>query len=310
MSWRIEDKRILVTGGTTGIGRATALALAARGACVTITSRDPERGAAAARELTRASGRTVDSLALDLADLHHVEEAARAFADRTGGLDVLINNAGAFFAPRRDSAQGIEATMAVNHLGPFCLTGLLLPLLKSAGSGRIIVVASEAHRSALGPPHLQPTAVSDPDNPFRAYAASKLANILFARALSQRLDRCGITVNSLHPGVVRTHLGGGGDASGPWRLGLRLFLAAGIGPRRGARASVELACDPALSATSGAYFVGGLLGTRRKEPSFAACDEAQAERLWHDSMAIATRTLGEATPIDDSFRRGPEQDAR
>jgi NAD(P)-dependent dehydrogenase (short-subunit alcohol dehydrogenase family) len=196
MSWRIEDKRILVTGGTTGIGRATALALAARGACVTITSRDLERGAAAARELTRASGRTVDNLALDLADLHHVEEAARAFADRTGGLDVLINNAGAFFAPRRDSAQGIEATMAVNHLGPFCLTGLLLPLLKSAGSGRIIVVASEAHRSALGPPHLQPTAVSDPDNPFRAYAASKLANILFARALSQRLDRCGITVNS------------------------------------------------------------------------------------------------------------------
>jgi NAD(P)-dependent dehydrogenase (short-subunit alcohol dehydrogenase family) len=305
MSWRIEGKRILVTGGTAGIGRATALALAELGACVTITSRDLERGAAAAHELTRLSGGTIDSLALDLADLRQIEDAARTISDRAGGLDVLINNAGAFFAPRRDSAQGIEATMAVNHLGPFCLTGLLLPLLKSAGSGRIIVVASEAHRSALAAPHLQPAAVSGPYNPFRAYAASKLANILFARALSRRLGRGGITVNSLHPGVVRTRLGGSGDASGPWRLGLRLFLAAGIGPRRGARASVELACDPALCETSGAYFVGGLLGTRRKEPSEAACDDTQAARLWHDSMAIVARTLGEATLIDDSFRRDP-----
>ncbi len=303
MTWRIEGKRILITGASAGIGRATALALAERGANVTITSRDPARGADAARALSKQSGRDVDSLVLDLTDLRSIAEAAASFAGRTGGLDVLINNAGAFFSPLRNSAQGIEATMAVNHLGPFSLTGLLLPLLRSAALARIIVVASDAHRSAVGPPRLGPAAESGAKTPFQAYAASKLANVLFTRALARRLEGSDITVNALHPGVVRTRLGSGGDATGPTGLGVRLFLAAGISPKRGAQASVELACDSTLSSTSGAYFVGGLLGTRRREPATAARDDALGERLWRDSMSIVTNTLGANVPIDDAFRR-------
>ncbi len=307
MTWRIEGKRILITGASAGIGRATALALAERGARVTLTSRDRARGADVAHALSQRSGHRVESLVLDLSDLRSIAEAATSFAGRTGGLDVLINNAGAFFAPLRNSAQGIEATMAVNHLGPFCLTGLLLPLLRSAAPARIIVVASDAHRSAAGPPRLCPAAESGAKTPFQAYAASKLANILFARALARRLEGEDITVNALHPGVVRTRLGSGGDASGPTGLGVRLFLAAGISPKRGARASVELACDATLSSTSGAYFIGGLLGTRRREPNATAGDEALGEKLWRDSMTVVTDTLGGNAPIDDLFHRPAER---
>jgi NAD(P)-dependent dehydrogenase (short-subunit alcohol dehydrogenase family) len=309
MTWRIEGKRILITGASAGIGRATALAMAERGAVVTITSRDSARGAEAARALSRRSGQEVDSLVLELSDLRKVAEAAGTFAARAGKLDVLINNAGAFFAPLRDGTEGIEATLAVNHLGPFCLTGLLLPLLEAAAPARIIMVASDAHRSAVGLPHLCPAAESGARTPFQAYAASKLANILFARALARRLEGRNITVNALHPGVVRTRLGSGGDATGPTGLGIRLFLAAGISPRRGARASVELAFEPALSSTSGAYFVGGLMGTRRKEPSAQARDDALGEKLWRDSMAVVTKVLGESVPFDDRFRRaaGPAE---
>jgi NAD(P)-dependent dehydrogenase (short-subunit alcohol dehydrogenase family) len=257
MPWRIEGKRILITGASAGIGRATALALAERGARVTLTSRDRARGADVAHALSQRSGHRVESLVLDLSDLRSIAEAATSFAGRTGGLDVLINNAGAFFAPLRNSAQGIEATMAVNHLGPFCLTGLLLPLLRSAAA--------------------------------------------------RRLEGEDITVNALHPGVVRTRLGSGGDASGPTGLGVRLFLAAGISPKRGARASVELACDATLSSTSGAYFIGGLLGTRRREPNATAGDEALSEKLWRDSMTVVTDTLGGNAPIDDLFHRPAER---
>jgi len=270
----MNGKTCLVTGATHGIGLATARALAAAGATVVLHGRDAALGAAVAAEIGR-SGAQVRFVCADFLHLGEVRELAAQLPR----LDVLINNAGLIDAARVCTAEGYDATFGVNHLAPFLLTNLLLPKLAAAGGARIVVVASEAHRRAGGLDFddLMNTRVGY----LRAYARSKLANLLFVRALARRLRGSALTVNAAHPGVVRSQLFRGLPAP------LRFALATAARPftrslEQGARTSVYLACAPELAGASGGYYKD----CRRIEPSAAArCDEAAA-RLWSESARL------------------------
>jgi len=273
----MNGKTCLVTGATHGIGLATARALAAAGATVLLHGRDAALGAALAADIGRAGG-AARFVCADFLHLEQVRELAAQLA-QLPRLDVLINNAGLIDAARLCTAEGYDATFGVNHLAPFLLTNLLLPKLAAAGAARIVVVASEAHRRAgwLDFGDLMNTRVGY----LRAYARSKLANLLFVRALARRLRGSALTVNAAHPGVVRSQLFRGLPAP------LRFALATAARPftrslEQGARTSIYLACAPQLAGASGGYY----RDCRRIEPSAAArCDEAAA-RLWSESARL------------------------
>ena len=276
----MNGKTCLVTGATHGIGLVTARALAAAGATVLVHGRDAELGAAVAADIARESGNSaVRFVRADFMHLDEVRELAEQLA-RQPRLDVLINNAGFIDgAQRRCTAEGYDATFGVNHLAPFLLTTLLLPKLEQSPHARVVVVASEAHRRAgwLDFDDLMNVRVG----PWRAYARSKLANLLFMRALAARLRGSAVTVNALHPGVVRSQLFRG--LRGPLRLLLatvaRPFMRS---PQRGAETSIYLATSPEVEGASGGYY----RDRRRIEPSAAArCPEAAA-RLWSESERL------------------------
>jgi retinol dehydrogenase-12 len=275
----MNGKTCLVTGATHGVGLATARALAAAGATVLVHGRDAELGAAVAADIGRESGnRAVRFLRADFLHLEQVRELAAELA-RLPRLDVLINNAALIDTAGRCTAEGYDATFGVNHLAPFLLTNLLLPRLAASSPARVIVVASEAHRRAgwLDFDDLMNTRVGY----LRAYGRSKLANLLFVRALARRLRGSGITVNAAHPGVVRSQLFRGLPAP------LRFALATVLRPftrslQQGARTSVYLATAAELERESGGYY----RDCRRIEPAAAArCDEA-AGRLWNESVRL------------------------
>jgi retinol dehydrogenase-12 len=275
----MNGKTCLVTGATHGVGLATARALAAAGATVLVHGRDAELGAAVAADIGRESGnRAVRFLRADFLHLEQVRELAAELA-RLPRLDVLINNAALIDTAGRCTAEGYDATFGVNHLAPFLLTNLLLPRLAASSPARVIVVASEAHRRAgwLDFDDLMNTRVGY----LRAYGRSKLANLLFVRALARRLRGSGITVNAVHPGVVRSQLFRGLPAP------VRFALATVLRPftrslEQGARTSVYLATAAELERESGGYY----RDCRRIEPTAAArCDEA-AGRLWNESVRL------------------------
>jgi NAD(P)-dependent dehydrogenase (short-subunit alcohol dehydrogenase family) len=173
----MDGKTVVITGGNTGVGWATALALAKRGATVVFTARDAAKGRRAAEQLTQLSGRSVDWLLMDLASLDSIRAAAAAMLERCPRLDVLINNAGVLLSERRTTVDGFEATLGINHLGHHLLTVLLLERLRASAPSRIIVVSSDAHRVSRG---LDFTDLQWERRAYRgygAYAASKLANV-------------------------------------------------------------------------------------------------------------------------------------
>ena len=174
MTWNINDKHVLVTGGTSGIGRATAAQLASRGARVTITSRTLSTAQNTADELTAATGTQVEPAEVDLASLDAVRTFAASYADRHDRLDILINNAGTMAGKRRTTEDGLEWTLAVNHLGPFLLTNLLTPLLIHSAPARVINVSSENHRGAKRGLDFDDLQMTSGYSPSKAYAASKL----------------------------------------------------------------------------------------------------------------------------------------
>ncbi|EYB67659.1 short-chain dehydrogenase/reductase SDR [Deinococcus phoenicis] len=269
MTQDMSGKTVLVTGATNGIGQVTARELARAGARVVIVGRDAEKTAWVAREIGAA-----ETLVADLSELAQVRRAAAEFRERVGQLDVLVNNAGAFFGKRQETQEGTERTWALNHLAPFLLTRELLPLLRASADARVVTVASDAHRSGR-------LRLDDPEfrrgyRGWAAYSQSKLANILFARELARREP--GVKSNSLHPGLVRSgfaHNNGGG-ISRLWRLVDRF----GITPEEGARTSVLLASAPELT-VSGRYFSAG----REVRPAPRALDDGAALRLWQLSEA-------------------------
>jgi NAD(P)-dependent dehydrogenase (short-subunit alcohol dehydrogenase family) len=270
----------LVTGATHGIGRASAEALAAHGGQVLIHGRDLERARSVAAAISRVTGNSMlRAVQADFADLAQVRQLAQELNATLPRLDVLINNAGRMSGVRGLSADGYELTFAVNHLAPFLLTNLLLPKLRAAAPARIIVVASEAHRHArLDFDDLMNSTVS---GLMPAYARSKLANVLFARELAQRLAGSGVTVNALHPGLVASHLFRDFPPllRGALSTVARPFMRSSTA---GARTSVYLATAPELSGKTGGYYRDCHLST----PSSAAQSPADAARLWQASAQM------------------------
>src|SRR5579859_5004948 len=267
----------VVTGATSGIGRAAATALARQGATVVLVGRDRGRTEAVAAQIAAvgAAGAVgVPPPRAEIADLASMDEV-RALAGRLAGLeriDVLINNAGLVLGERRITPDGLEHVFALNHLAPFLLTNLLLPKLTASAPARVITVTSDAHSAArldLRDPNLEHGWDS-----WRSYANSKLANILFTRELARRLDGTGVTANCAHPGVVRT--GFGRDARPLLKLGVTIARPFMLSPERGADTIVYLASSPEVAGQTGGYYVK----RQRREPSAAARDDTAARELW------------------------------
>lgn len=264
----MAGKRILVTGSTDGIGRQTARDLLRIGEAVVVHGRSEEKAKRAADELMAAAGTgTVDALWGDLSTLSQIRAMAGALHERYGRLDVLVNNAGVYRGKRFLSADGFEMTFAVNHLAPFLLTLLVLDLLKASDAGRVVNVASQAHSSAID---LESVREGRDYNAYRAYADSKLCNILFTFELAERLAKTGITANCLHPGVIDTKL-------------LRAAWSGGSPVAEGSRTSVYLATSDAVKGVSGRYFVN----RREASPAPAARDAEARRRLWEMSEDMA-----------------------
>ena len=273
----MDGEVCVVTGATSGIGKATATALARLGAQVVLVGRDRGRGEATAAEVA-AAGALLPRL--EIADLASMAQV-RALAGRLGALeriDVLVNNAGLMAGQRRVTADGFDEVFAVNHLAPFLLTSLLLGQLTAAAPARVITVTSGAHTGArldLDDPQLERGW-----DGWRAYANSKLANILFTRELARRLEGTGVTANCAHPGVVRTRFGR--EARLPMRAAVTLGRPFMLSPQRGASTIVYLATSPEVARASGGYYVK----RQRREPSAAARDDATAQRLWQLSEEL------------------------
>jgi len=271
----------VVTGATSGIGKAAAIALAGMGAQVVLIGRDRGRAEATAAQVGSIGSRPP---IVDIADLAAMDQV-RALAGRLAALDridVLINNAGLVLGERRGTPDGFEHVFAVNHLAPFLLTNLLLPRLTASAPARVITVASDAHSAArldLDDPNLEHGWDS-----WRSYANSKLANILFTRELARRLHGTGVTANCAHPGVVRT--GFGRDARPLLRLGVTLARPFLLPPERGADTIVHLASSPDVADETGGYYVK----RQRREPSAAASDDAAARKLWQVSEELTGLT--------------------
>lgn len=251
MAWDIKGKRVLVTGATSGIGRAAAQELTKQGADVVIVGRNPVKTDLVASEIREKTGRKPEFLLADFASRKAVESLAAGYKKRYGSkLDVLINNAGVYYMKRELSADGFEMTMAVNHLAPFLLTTLLLDCLKASAPSRIINVSSRLHRGAKL--NVEDLNLEKGFSGWTAYANSKLANILFTKELAARLEGSGVTANALHPGFVSTGLSHNNDGFVQILFGgLQKLL--GMSPENGADTIVYLATTPDLN-TTGGYF--------------------------------------------------------
>lgn len=277
----LAGRTIVITGGTGGIGLETAVALAGRGARLVLIGRDRARAAGAIERIRSArADAAVEVIHADLSSLGEVRQLAAALNAQLPRIDVLVNNAGAIFNRRETSADGLERTFALNHMGYFVLTALLRDRLVRAAPARIVNVASEAHRSAtLDFGDLQS---AQRYSGWRAYRRSKLCNILFTRELARRLDGTGVTVNCLHPGFVRTGIGD--NTTGLFRRGVRALKRwFAIPVERGARTLIFAASAPELTGVTGVYFID----CKPAQPSAAAMDDAAAGRLWAESLALA-----------------------
>ena len=273
MAWGgVAGKRVVITGATSGIGLAAAGELGRRGADLAIVARSEERARAAVAGFT--AGARVDVLLADLSSLESVRSLASEINRRYARLEVLINNAGAIFSDRELTPEGIERTWALNHLAPFLLTCLLLPLLQRSAPARVITTSSEAHRGAQLP-------LSDPVGAagyglmgFGAYGRSKLANILFTRELARRCEGSGVEAYCFHPGFVAS---GFNRNNGSWmRLGMGLVRPFARSPEKGAETLVWLADVEDPEGRSGDYFVD----LKPALPSPSGQDPAAARRLW------------------------------
>jgi len=272
----LSGKTCLITGATSGIGKATALALARMGATLVLVCRDRNRG-----EQTRAAiraqsaGAEVDLMLADLASQQEIRRLAGEFLTTGRPLHVLVNNAGVVNTSRSVTVDGIETVFAVNHLAYFLLTHLLLDRLQQSAPARIISVASDAHK--FGAMNFDDLQAERRYRTMRVYGQSKLANILFTYELARRLQGTGVTVNCLHPGAVATGLG---TNNGAWAKPIIKLLGLFFrSPERGAATSIYLASSPEVEGTSGKYFVD----CRPRRSSPASYDEASAKRLWEIS---------------------------
>ncbi len=272
----MNGKVCLVTGANSGIGKEAALGLARLGATVVIVARNRKKCEATVSEIRQATGnQNVNLILADLSSMKSVSGLASTFLGEYPKLHVLINNAGTYLPKRITTADGYEAVFATNHLGHFLLTSLLLDLLKTSAPSRIINVTSEAHRGAKI--DFEDLMQEKKYSAFKAYHQSKLANVLFTYQLAKVLEGTGVTVNCLHPGVVRT--GFGKDMGGLFSISVKLAGPLMMSPAKAAQALVYMASAPELENVSGKHFAKG----KEKESSRESHDMHAAERLWQVS---------------------------
>lgn len=279
----MQGKICLITGGTNGIGKSTAQALAQMGATVVIVGRDAQKTAQVVEEIRATSGNPkVDSLLADLSSQQEIRRLAQEFKSKYSQLHVLLNNAGAVFLQRQLSVDGIEMTFALNHLAYFLLTNLLLDTLKASAPSRIINVSSGVHASGkIEFDNLQ----GERSYGSGAYGNSKLANVLFTTELAHRLEGTQVTVNALHPGFVATGFGKNNGRIIATLISLFTPLV-GRSPAKGAESSIYLASSPDVEGVTGKYFYN----SRAVPASPRAADRAVARKLWEVSAEMTGLT--------------------
>ena len=280
MNDEMRGRICLITGATSGIGLVTARELAACGATVAMVGRNETKTRAAVEAIRQQTGNAeVDYLLADLSSQAAVRGVADAFQRRYGALHVLVNNAGAVFMRRQETADGLELTFALNHLAPFLLTNLLLDTLRANTPARVVTVGSMAHRGAHIPfDDLQQT--KGRYSAFGVYGQTKLANIMFTYALARRLEGSGITANTLHPGFVGSNFA---RNNGPvMNAAMSLARPFAINVEKGAATSIYLASSPEVASVSGQYFYK----CKPIRSSQASYDVAAQERLWQVSEQL------------------------
>ncbi len=277
----LAGKICLVTGANSGIGKETALGLAKLGATVVMVCRNRARGMQAQSEIKQQSGNNnVDLLLADLSSQQAIRQLATEFQQKYTQLHVLVNNAGTVFARRQVSEDGIEMTLAVNYLSGFLLTNLLLDTIKASAPARIINVSSTAQSEGFI--ELDDLQMTKHYRILKAYAQSKLANVLFTYALAQQMEGTGVTANCLHPGVVATNIWARPLPRFLWPLVNIVASRFGISPQQGAQTPLYLASSPEVAGVTGKYFV------RCKERQTAAIsyDKTVQQRLWEISVEL------------------------
>jgi NAD(P)-dependent dehydrogenase (short-subunit alcohol dehydrogenase family) len=269
----VQGKRVVITGASRGIGRQTALALGGQGAHLGLVVRNKELGDTVAEEVKAlGAGGDVEVYVGDLSSLAEVRRVAEEFLEKHDKLDVLVNNAGALLMERKLTKDGYEATFATNHLAYFLMADKLLHALEKTPGARIVNVASEAHRR--GKMTWDDLMGEKSYFGFFAYCQSKLANILFSRELSKRLEGKDVTTNSLHPGAIASSfaLNNTGIVPFLWRLASPFLL----NEKNGAKTQIFLASDPSVAKTTGKYFDK----CKERRPSREASDDDAAKKLW------------------------------
>jgi NAD(P)-dependent dehydrogenase (short-subunit alcohol dehydrogenase family) len=278
-SVNMTSKICLVTGGNSGIGKATALGLAKMGATVVIVSRNKEKGETAVTDIIAKSGnKNVELIQADMSSQNSIYKLAEEFKARHEKLHVLINNAGVYLTKRITTEDGLESTFAINHLGPFLLTSLLLDILRASAPSRIVNVTSDAHNSAKV--DFDDLQGEKRFSGWQAYGQSKLAMILYTHELAKKLEGTGVTVNSVHPGVVRTNFAK--NNGGLVALGFRFLGMFFIGPEIAARRILYVATSPDLDGVTGKYF-SKMHEARSSHESY---DDESAKRLWQISEQL------------------------
>ncbi len=271
----MQNKVVLVTGATNGIGYEAAKVLAEKGAAIVGVGRNPQKCANAASQIKAATGNSrVEFLVADLSRQTEVHNVAAEFKRKYDRLDVLLNNAGAFFASRQTNQDGQEMTWALNHLNYFVLTDQLLDVLKASAPARIVNVSSDAHRGAKGI-NFEDVEFKTGYSGWTAYGHSKLANVMFTYELARRLEGTHVTANVLHPGFVAT--GFGHNNGGLMRTGMNIVQKiAARKPEQGAQTSVYLASSPEVEGLSGQFFAD----SKALKSSDVSYDVAAQQRLW------------------------------
>ena len=276
----MAGKVVLVTGGTGGIGKATAIGLASIGARVGITGRDLGRAEQVAADIRSACGNpAVDAFGADMSSQTEVRRLAVAVLGTYPRLDVLVNNVGGFWAHRHLTADGLEHTFALNHLAPFLLTNLLLDRLKASAPARVVTVSSGAQ--SMGRIDFDDLQGAGNYSGQRAYSQSKLASIMFTNELARRLEGTGVTATAVHPGVVRTNFGAEDQA---WFFAViggvvRPLLKT---PAQGAQTSIFLASSPDVQGVTGQFFAN----RKAKAANKLANDTQMSARLWQVSANL------------------------
>ncbi len=275
----MQNKIVMVTGANAGIGKVTARELAKKGATVVMVARSRQRGEEALIEVKNASGSAnVELMLADLSSQESIRQFASEFKAKYDHLHVLVNNAGAFFMNRQESVDGLELTFALNHLGYYLLTMLLLDTLRASAPARIINVSSGAHFG--GSINFDDLQTENGYAGFRTYSTSKLANVLFTYELARRLEGTGVTVNCLHPGFVASNFAKNNGFLA--RIGMTLMRPFALSVEKGAETSIYLASSPEVEGVTGKYF-------DKKKPvssSSESYDEAVARRLWQVSAEL------------------------